>query len=70
MKTLQERIVIFENLKKLLLLVERELEIFKKEHSRKAGHLDSLIQDRTKRLERIYSAIETGNVELNNLSPR
>jgi hypothetical protein len=29
-----------------------------------------LIQDKTNRLERIYSAIETGNVELNNLSPR
>ena len=69
-RILKERVLTFENLKKLLLLVTEEYQVFKKEFEEKLKHLDAMIDEKTKRLDRLYETIESGNVDLSDIGPR
>lgn len=67
---LKERVLTSENLKKLLLLVNEEFQVFKKEYEGKLKHIGALIEERTKRRDRLFETIETGNVKLADIAPR
>lgn len=67
---LKERVLTEENLKKLLLMVINEFQVFKKEYEGKLKHLTSLIEERTKRRDRLFETIETAKVELADIAPR
>lgn len=67
---LKERVLTYENLKKLLLLVNEEFQVFKKEYEGKLKHIGALIEERTKRRDRLFETIETSKVELADIAPR
>lgn len=67
---LKERVLTEENLKKLLLMVINEFQVFKKEYEGKLKHLTSLIEERTKRRDRLFETIETAKVALADIAPR
>ncbi len=67
---LKERVLTEENLKKLLLMVVDEFQVFRKEYEGKLKHFTSLIEERTKRRDRLFETIETARVELTDIAPR
>ncbi len=69
-KVLKDRVLTPENIKELVLLVNQELTVFKKESVAELDHFEAIISDKTLRIDRIYEAIEGGKVDLTDVSPR
>lgn len=69
-RILQERVLTFENLKKLIVLVNDELKKLKEESGSRVKHLEGMILEKTKKRDRLYEAIESENLDLSDVAPR
>ena len=69
-KVLQSRVLTPENLKELVLLVNQELEGFKRSGTDKLAHFDAIIEERTRRRDRLYEALESEKLNMSDLAPR
>ena len=59
-----------EHLEELVYLTNQELEASLIQTKERMGGLDSQLEDIDRRLERLYDAVETGKVDLDDLAPR
>ena len=67
---IKEHILTEENLRELVRLVNEELDGASYEHRERLKLLEGELADVQRRLERLYDALETGKLNLNDLSPR
>ncbi len=69
-KTLQQRVLTEENLKKLLLMVNKEIEIEDKDSWKQIEILRGLLEDKLERRRKLYQVIETSKLDLCDVAPR
>ena len=67
---IKEHILTTENLTDLVRLVNEELDAVSVEHGDRLQAVNAQIEDTNRRIERLYDAIETGKVRLEDISPR
>ena len=67
---IKERILTDRNLVELVKLVNKELGRLRNDSSEMLGQIDGQVEDHSRRLERLYAAVETGKIELDDLAPR
>ena len=67
---IKERILTEENLRELVCLVNEEMDAAASEHRQRLETVMAEIADAHRRLGRLYDALETGKLTLNDLAPR
>ncbi len=67
---IKENVLTEENLRELVLLVDEELDAAAHEQKDRMKVLESELADIQRRLDRLYDALETGKLVLDDLSPR
>lgn len=67
---LKKRILTEGNVKKLLLMVNKELKAFEKEYTTSIALLDKSLEQKLSRRRKLYNIIETGRVDLTDIGPR
>ena len=67
---IKEHILTTENLKELVRLANEELDLASADDRDKMHAVDAQIQDTNRRLERLYDALETGKLQLEDVSMR
>jgi site-specific DNA recombinase len=67
---IKEHVLTTENLTKLVKIVNEEIDSLAVEYRQRLESIIREITDVERRLSKLYDAIETGNIELNDLSPR
>ena len=67
---IKDRILTEENLRELVRLVNEEMDAACKENRQRLDAVVAEINDVHRRLDRLYDALETGKLNLDNLSPR
>ena len=67
---IKQHVLTTENLKELVCLANEELDLATAEGREKQQAVNAQIEDTNRRLERLYDALETGKVRLEDLSPR
>ncbi|MCB9758162.1 MAG: recombinase family protein [Candidatus Omnitrophica bacterium] len=69
-KTLQARVLTQENIKKLLLMVNEEIDLFEKEFIIQIDLLKKQLSDRLDRRRKLYQVIEAGRLDHADIAPR
>ncbi len=67
---IKERVLTKENLEKLVYLVQDEMDGVTSENRKRLESVQRELDDVARRLERLYDALETGKLSLEDLSPR
>jgi len=67
---IKKRVLTEENIKKLLLLVNTELNAFEKQYLTSIALIDKTLEEKLKRRKRLYNSIETGKLDLSDIAPR
>ncbi len=67
---IKERILTDKNLTELVKMVNEELARLKTDSSEILAQIDGQLDECTKRLQRLFAAVETGKMELDDLAPR
>jgi len=67
---IKERILTEDNLRKLVRLVNEELDSMSREYGERLGVIEAELAGVNRRLGRLYDALEMGKVSLDDLSPR
>jgi len=67
---IREHILTEENLRELVRLVNEEMDAASREYQRQLDVVIEEIADVNRRLDRLYDAVETGNLKLDDLAPR
>jgi site-specific DNA recombinase len=67
---IQEKVLSKENLKELVRLVNEEMDVAAAEHPARIKALGDELAGNQRRLDRLYDALETGSLALDDLSPR
>ena len=69
-KTLKERVLTEDNVKKFLLFVNEEVNLFIKDYAVKIATLQSSIEEKRERRRKLYNTIETGTLNYSDVAPR
>ena len=69
-KTLKERVLTEDNVKKFLLYVNEEVNLFIKDYAVKIATLKSSIEEKRERRRKLYNTIETGTLNYTDVAPR
>lgn len=69
-KTIQDRVLTEENIKKLLLMVNEEIDLFEKDFTVQIVLLKKQLEDRLNRRRNLYQIIETGKFDHSDIAPR
>jgi len=69
-RTIKEKILTEEHLKRLVELVNQEMDVSSKQNQSELNAVLEHIADTNHRLERLYDAVETGKIPLADLAPR
>ena len=69
-KTLKERVLTEENVKKFLLFVNEEVNLFVKDYAAKIASLQANIEEKRERRRKLYNTIETGTLNYSDVAPR
>lgn len=69
-KTLRERVLTEENIRKLLLMVNEELNLFDRDYENRLSALKESLAEKHKRRRNLYSTIEDGNLDYSDIAPR
>ena len=67
---IKENILTDENLTRLLELTNERLRLSTRRSAKKLNHLERQIASIERRLSRLYAALETGKVDIDDLAPR
>jgi site-specific DNA recombinase len=67
---LRARVLTEENLEKLVIIVNEELQMFSSSLNDRLEVIDAELRDAKARLTKLYEALETGKLELDDLAPR
>ena len=69
-RTIQTRVLTEDNIKKLLFMVNEEIDLFEKDFSVQIALLKKQLADRLDRRRKLYQIIETGKIDHSDIAPR
>ena len=69
-KTLKERVLTEENVKKFLLFVNEEVNLFVRDYATKIANLQANLKEKRERRRKLYNTIETGTLNYSDVAPR